>query len=54
VLRIPYNGRTVDGLQIVKYAPGKFYNEHFDFLEEFNATPENNMIPSKVVIAIHP
>jgi hypothetical protein len=45
LLRIPYDEATVDGLQIVQYSPGKFYNSHKDFLEESNATPENNMLP---------
>jgi prolyl 4-hydroxylase len=45
LLRIPYAEVTVDGLQIVQYSPGKFYNSHLDFLESDNATPENNMLP---------
>jgi prolyl 4-hydroxylase len=45
LLRIPYAEVTVDGLQIVQYSPGKFYNSHLDFLESDNATPENNLLP---------
>jgi prolyl 4-hydroxylase len=47
MLRIPYHPNSVDGLQVVRYGQGQFYNEHFDFLETSNANEFNNMIPTK-------
>lgn len=32
ILRIPYNPNSVDGMQIVRYFPGRFYNQHVDYL----------------------
>lgn len=44
VLRLPYSPGSVDGLQVVRYGPGKFYNEHQDYLEPSNASPDNSMV----------
>jgi hypothetical protein len=46
VLRIPYDRTSADGLQIVRYNPGKFYNSHLDYLEEANGSPENTLGPN--------
>lgn len=43
LLRVPYQKSSVDGLQIVRYKTGKFYNEHLDYLDEQNAKPDNSL-----------
>jgi prolyl 4-hydroxylase len=43
ILRMPYDDGMVDGLQIVRYNTSKFYNEHMDYLDAANASPDNSM-----------
>lgn len=43
LLRVPYKHSRVDGLQIVRYNQSKFYNEHYDYLDDTNATPDNSL-----------